>query len=237
VDLIAAKAIRLIGGSSVESGDYEIIFTPEASRSILWGLIYGLNGEEYLNGSSFLAGRDSKKFADSALSVYDDATMPRGIASRPVDDEGSVSGKLTLVENGTFKAAMYDTNNAAKAGLTSTASASREDHKGIPKIAPSNFYIAAGKDKVSDVIASCKKGILVETTQGWGLHSVTGQYSAGINGVLIRNGKSIKPVASVTLAGSNEDLFRGIGAVCDDLTFYRKYNAPSIMIEKMRIGA
>ncbi|MCP4580002.1 MAG: TldD/PmbA family protein [candidate division Zixibacteria bacterium] len=237
VDLTAAKAVRLIGGSSVDSGNYEIIFTPGAARSIIWGLIYALNGESYLKGSSFLAGKEGEKFADSALSVYDDATMPRGIASRPIDDEGSLSKKLMLIENGTLKTAMYDMKTATKAGISTTASASREDYKGFPEIAPSNFYIAAGKDKVSDVVASCRKGILVETTQGWGLHSITGQYSAGINGILIRNGQSIKPVTNVTLAASTEDLFRGIGAICDDLTFYNKYNAPSIMIEKMKIGA
>ncbi len=237
VDQTASMAIQLIGGTAVESGDYEIIFTPQAARSLLYGLAFALNGEDYLKGSSFLAGKLGEKFADSILNVYDDATMLRGIASRPFDDEGIASEKLALIEHGTLTNVMYDMKTAATAGTESTASAHRRDYYSYPEISFSNLYIASGKDKVEDVIASCKKGIIVKTTQGWGLHSVTGQYSAGINGILVRNGKRIKPVANITLAAGTEDIFKGIGAICDDLTFFDKLNSPSIMIERMKAGA
>ncbi len=69
------------------------------------------------------------------------------------------------------------------------------------------------------------------------MHGVTGQYSAGINGVLVRNGKRIKPVASVTIAAGVDELLNGIGAICDDITYYRKYNSPTIMVKRMRVGA
>jgi len=237
VDQTASTAIQLVGGTTVESGDYEIIFTPEGARSILYGLAFALNGEHYLKGSSFLAGKMGEKFADSILNVYDDAAMLRGIASRPFDDEGIASKKLALIENGTLTNVMYDMKTAAKAGTESSASATRKDYFSFPEISYSNFYIEPGKDKIEDVIASCKKGIIVKITQGWGLHSVTGQYSAGINGILVKNGKRIKPVANVTLAAGLDDIFKGIGAICDDLTFFQKLNSPSIMIEKMKIGA
>jgi len=237
VDQTASTAIQLVGGTTVGSGNYEIIFTPDAARSILYGLAFALNGEDFLKGSSFLAGKSGEKFADSILSVYDNAAMPRGMASRPFDDEGIVSKKLALIESGILKSAMYDMKTAAKAEVASTASAFRKDYYSFPEISYSNFYIAPGKDKIEDVIASCKKGIIVKTTRGWGLHSVTGQYSAGINGILIRNGKRIKPVANITLAAGLEDLFKGIGAICDDLSLFRKLNSPSLMIEKMKVGA
>jgi len=237
VDQTASTAIQLVGGTTVESGDYEIIFTPEGARSILYGLAYALNGEDFLKGSSFLAGKLGKKFADSILNVYDDASMLRGVASRPFDDEGIASKKLTLIENGTLKGVMYDMKTAAKADALSTASAYRKDYFSYPEISYSNLYIAPGKDKVEDVIASCKKGIIVKTTQGWGLNSVTGQYSAGINGILVRNGQRIKPVANVTLAAGPDDVLKGIGAICDDLTFFRRLNSSSIMIKKMKVGA
>jgi predicted Zn-dependent protease len=51
------------------------------------------------------------------------------------------------------------------------------------------------------------------------------------------NGKLIKPVANVTLAAGLDDIFKGIGAICDDLTFFRNLNSPSIMIKRMKIGA
>jgi len=87
------------------------------------------------------------------------------------------------------------------------------------------------------VIAACKKGIIVEQTDGWGLHSVTGQYSAGINGILVENGKRIRPVAGVTIAASADEILNGLGAICDDITYYDNFSSPSLMVKRMTVGA
>ena len=237
VEQFASKAVRLIGGTPIAGGDYEIIFTPDAANSLLWGLSYALNGENSLKGSSFLAGKEGTKIAVNDFTVYDDALMPRGIASRPADDEGTASMKLALLKDGVLHGFMYDAKNAAKAKVNSTASAYRDDYNSFPDISPSNFYIAPGNSRVEDVVASCKKGIIVEDTQGWGLHSVTGQYSAGINGILVQNGRWIKPVANVTIAASADEILNGLVAICDDITFYRKFNSPTLMIKRMTVGA
>lgn len=233
---IASKAVRLIGGSVVESGDYEIIFTPGAVPSFLWGLFFALKGDSYLKGASFLTDKIGKKIAVDKFNLYDNPLLERGMASRPADDEGVASQKITLIENGILNEILYDTKTAAKAGVESTSSANRRDYNEIPKIATSNFYIGKGDDNFDDVVASCKKGIIVEQTQGWGINGVTGQYSAGINGTLVRNGRIIKPVANVTLAASVDELLNGIGAICDDITFYRRFNMPSMMVQKMKVG-
>ncbi|UCC80053.1 MAG: TldD/PmbA family protein [Candidatus Zixiibacteriota bacterium] len=237
VDRYVSRALRLVGGTPVSGGDYEIIFTPYVPYTIMWGLGFALNGENALKGTSFLAGKKGEAFADSKLNVYDDAIKPRGVSSRPADHEGVPSQNNKLVENGVLTGYLYDTRTAARAGEKSTGSAIRDDYNANPEISPSNFYIAPGDDKTDDVIKSCKKGIMVEAVHGWGLNSVNGQYSAGINGILVRNGKMVKPVANVTVAANAEDFFKGIGAVCDDITFYHGFSLPTIMIKKMKVGA
>ncbi len=237
VDIIAGKAVRLIGGTAVEPGEYEIIFTPGGMDSLFWGMMHAINGDNLLRGSSFLADKEGEKIADAKFSLVDDAVMKRGVNSRPFDDEGTPSQKTMIIEDGILRTGLLDYKTAVKYGRKSTGSALRYAYNNFPEIGNTNLYIAAGKDKVEDVIASCKKGLLVEHCQGWGVHGVNGTYSAGINGTLIRNGKRIKPVANVTLAASNDELFNGIGAVCDDLNFYGGFNAPSVMIKKMHVGS
>ncbi|UCE67537.1 MAG: TldD/PmbA family protein [Candidatus Zixiibacteriota bacterium] len=237
VDKYVSRALRLVGGTPVSGGDYEIIFTPYVPFSMLWGLSFALNGENALKGTSFLAGKKGEAFADGRLNIYDDAVRPRGVASRPADHEGVPSQNNKLVDKGVLTGFLYDTRTAAKAGGKSTGSSVRYDYNANPEISTSNFYIAPGDDKAEDVIASCKKGIIVEKIHGWGLYSVNGQYSAGINGTLIRNGKRVKPVANVTIAAGPEDFFKGIGAVCDDIAFYDRFSSPTIMIKKMKVGA
>lgn len=237
VKYFASRAVSLIGGTPVEPGDYEIIFTPESAGSICWGLNSALNGSNSYKGSSFLTGKLGKAVAAESFTVIDDAVRPGGVSSKPADDEGSACQKTILIENGILKNFLYDMKTAAKAKIKSTGSAFREDYSAAPAISYTNFYIAPGKEKLEDVIAACKKGIIVEQTQGWGLQSVTGQYSAGINGILVENGKRIRPVAGVTIAASSEEILNGIGAICDDIQFYWDMTSPSLMVKRMKVGA
>jgi PmbA protein len=237
VERFASRAVRLVGGTPVDGGDYEIIFTPDAANSILYGLLWALNGDSVFKGASFLADKLGRKVAMEALAVYDDALKPRGVTSRPADDEGTASRRNTLIEGGVVKGFLYDTKTAAKAKTKSTGSSMREDYTSSPEIMPTNLYIAPGKDKVDDVIASCKKGIIVEQTEGWGLNSVTGQYSAGINGTLVENGKRIRAVAGVTIAAGADEMLNGIGAICDDITYYHIVNSPTLMVKRMTVGS
>lgn len=237
VDLIAGRALRLIGGRPIDSGDYEIIFAPRAAHSILRGLAEALNGDNALTGSSFLEGKTGKKVASDLLTVYDDPLMPWGAGSCPADDEGVVPSKQALIENGVLKGFLYDSRTAAKAGTSSTGSAHRDYYAALPGIAVSNFYIAPGSSKIDDVVSNCRKGIIVEMASGWGLQAVNGQYSAGINGILVENGKKIRPVADITIGGSAEDIFDGLLAVCDDITYYDNISSPSLHVKKMTVGA
>jgi PmbA protein len=237
IDIIAGRALRLIGGRPVSSGDYEIIFAPRAANSILRGLAEALNGDNAFTGSSFLDGKTGKKVAADLLTVYDDPFMPWGTGSCPADDEGVVPSKQALIENGVLKGFLYDSRTAAKAGTTSTGSAHRDYYAALPVIAVSNFYIAPGTGKIDDVIANCRKGIIVEMASGWGLQAVNGQYSAGINGILVENGKKIRPVADVTVGGSADDILGGLLAVCDDIDYYDNLSSPSLYVKKMTVGA
>ena len=233
----ASQAVQLVGGTPIEPGDYEIVFTPRSAGSIYWGLNFALNGDNAHKGYSFLADKLGKTVATANFSVIDNALMPRGISTRPVDDEGTPCQKTVLIENGVVRNFLYDYKTAAKAKVSPTGSAYREDYGSTPGINHSNLYIAPGNDKLEDVVASLKKGIIVEQTQGWGLHSVTGQYSAGINGILVENGKKIRPVAGVTLAASADEILMGIGAICDDIKFHWDMTSPSLMIKRMKVGA
>lgn len=237
VEQFGSRAVRLIGGTPVTGGDYEIIFSPRAANSILWGLSGALNGENNFKGASFLSGKLGTKIASEMLSLHDDPLIPGRVATRPADDEGVATQNKTLIENGVLKGLLYDTKTAAKAKVQSTGSSFRGDYSGFPNIEATNFYIVPGKDKLDDVVASCKKGIIVEETAGWGLHGVTGEYSAGINGILVENGKRIRPVAGVTIAASADEILNGMGAICDDITYYDNFSSPSIMIKRMKVGA
>ena len=61
---------------------------------------------------------------------------------------------------------------------------------------------------------SVDKGFLVTELIGFGINSVTGDYSRGAAGLWIENGEIAYPVEEVTVAGNLKDIFRNIASVC-----------------------
>jgi PmbA protein len=68
-----------------------------------------------------------------------------------------------------------------------------------------------------------------------GVNGVTGDYSRGIAGFMIRNGALAEAVSEVTIAGNLKDMFRNMAAA-DDLRFRRGTDAPTIRIEGMTLA-
>ena len=60
------------------------------------------------------------------------------------------------------------------------------------------------------MIKNVDKGFLVTELIGFGINSVTGDYSRGAAGLWIENGEIAYPVEEVTVAGNLKDIFRNI---------------------------
>ncbi len=116
------------------------------------------------------------------------------------------------------------TNARASRGLSST-----------PSPSSSNMYISPGKESLQNMISSIKKGLFITEAFGSGANIVTGEYSQGVAGFLIENGKLTYPVSEITIAGNLKNMFMQM-IPADDLRFDRGTNSPSLFIEKMTIA-
>ena len=121
-----------------------VIFDPDVARSLLGGVISAINGERVLQGASFLKDSMDQKFASELLTIVDDGTREKGMASAPFDGEGVPTQKRTLVEKGVLKSFIYNTSSANRAGTESTGNASRGGFTRLPGIGTHNVYVEAG---------------------------------------------------------------------------------------------
>ena len=80
-------------------------------------------------------------------------------------------------------------------------------------------------------------GLLVTELIGFGINGVTGDYSRGAAGFLIKDGKITAPVQGITIAGNLKDMFANISHVGSDLTWFGSSAAPSIAISGMTVAA
>ena len=80
-----------------------------------------------------------------------------------------------------------------------------------------------------------KLGLYVTELIGHGVNGVTGDYSRGASGFVIRDGELAEPVAEITVAGNLLDMFAQL-TPADDLVFRRAMDVPTIRIEGMTVA-
>ena len=71
---------------------------------------------------------------------------------------------------------------------------------------------------------------------GFGVNTVTGDYSRGAVGIWIENGRFTHPVQEVTIAGNLHEMLKNIEMVGNDVTFVGSIAAPTLKIGRIVIS-
>lgn len=208
-----------------------VVYHPRVAGSLLGHLSGAINGAAVARGTSFLKDAMGKAVLAPGLRVMDDATRPRGLRSRPFDGEGTPCAPLALVEDGVLLNWVLDWRSARQLGLRSTGHASRGTG-GPPGPATTNLWLAPGALTPAALMADIREGLFVTEMIGMGVNPVTGDYSRGAAGFMIRSGQLAEPVSEITIAGRLQEMFRAM-VPADDLVFRRGMDAPTIRVDGM----
>ncbi|MBC7348541.1 MAG: TldD/PmbA family protein [Candidatus Aminicenantes bacterium] len=232
----AEQALMMLDPRPVKTQRAAVILDPDVAYAILGGIIQAINGERVLQGASFLGKKLGQKIASDLITIIDDGTMEKGLASAPFDGEGVPTQKRLVVDKGVLKGFLYNTYAARRAGVKSTGNARRGGFDRLPGIGPHNFYIAAGEAKPEDIIAATDRGVLVKEITGYGINPVNGNFSGGAAGLWIENGKIAFPVKGITIAGTADEILNGIDLLGNDLDLNRSLTAPTLRLKSLQIG-
>ena len=233
--IAAQRAARMLGARKVKTQKAAIIFEPEQAAGFLAGLSGAVNGDLVHKKSSFLARHLGKRIAPEHVTVIDDATLERGLATRPFDGEGVASQRTVVIDRGVLKSLLYDAYTAGKAGARSTGNAVR-GWSSLPHIGTSNFVLQPGERGAGEILRGTRRGLLVTAMLGSGANVVTGEYSRGANGLWIEDGQIVHPVQEVTVSGSLLDMLQAIDAVGNDLDLRSSTAAPTLRIAEAVIS-
>jgi len=232
----AQKAYQMLDPKMVKTQKATVIFDPDVARGILGGILGAVNGERVLQGASFLAKKMNQKIASELVTIIDDGTRPKGLASQPFDGEGVPTQKRTIIDKGILKGFMYNTIVAKRAGVKSSGNASRREFTSLPGIGPHNFYLAAGESSPEKIIKVTEKGLLLKGITGYGINPVNGNFSGGASGFWVEKGKIAFPVKGLTVAGTADEMLNSIDMVGNDLDLNRSFTSPTFRIKSMQLG-
>ena len=179
---------------------------------------HGLEGDFNRKGTSAFAGLMGKQVAAKGVTILDDGTIPDRRGSISVDDEGTPSGKNTLIEDGVLVGYMQDRQNARLMGVKATGNGRRESYAHAPMPRMTNTYMLGGDTAPEDIVAGLKDGIYavgfgggqVDITNGKFVFSCTEAY-------LVKDGKVGAPVKGATLIGDGATAMNQIRAIGNDM--------------------
>lgn len=228
------RAVARLNPVKPRTGQFPIVYDPRVSGSLLGHLAGAANGAAIARGTSFLARKRGGQILPSHLSLVDDPTRARGLRSRPFDAEGYRADVLTLVEDGILRDWILDGRSARQLGLSSNGRASRATGS-PPSPSPTNLYLAGGNETLDELLGDIREGIYINELMGSSINGLTGDYSRGASGFMIRDGALAEPIAELTVAGNLIEMFLRLRAA-DDLVFRRGVDAPTIRIDDMSVA-
>jgi PmbA protein len=228
------RAVARLNPAIVKSGRMPVVFDPRVGGSLIGHLIVAISGSSITRKTSFLLGANGQEIFNPNLSIIDDPLRLRGLGSRAFDGEGLPTARRIIIDKGVLTGWLMDSASARQLGLQPTGHASR-GVSGAPGTSPSNLHIEGGTLKPAELIADIKHGVYIHELSGQGVNPVTGDYSRGASGFLIKNGQIAGPIAEFTIAGNLKDMFRALSAA-NDLQFIRSTNVPTLRIDEMMIA-
>ncbi|MDE3082906.1 MAG: TldD/PmbA family protein [Acidobacteriota bacterium] len=227
LDLAAAAAdaitrsTRMLGATRPSTRRTTVVFDPRTAATVLAILGGALSGEAVVRGRSFFAGRLGEVVAASTVTVIDDPTDPRHFSASNYDGEGLACRRNVLIEGGELRAFVYDTVSARRAGTTSTGSALRGGIAGSPSAGPRALILSPGTHDQEEIFAAVGEGLYVDSLTGVhsGVNPISGDFSVGVTGLVIRDGHLAEPVREVTVASTLQRMLLDVVHVGADTTW------------------
>ena len=136
---------------------------------------------------------------------------------------------------GVLRSYLLNTYAARKLGMKSTHNASR-GLAGAPGIGCGNLYLEPGALTPKEIIAEVPAGLYITGLMGFGVNTVTGDYSRGATGLWIENGQLTHAVEEVTIAGNLAEMLKNVTAIGSDLEFRGAVASPTLRIDGMTIA-
>ena len=198
-----------------------MVLDPLVTRSLL-GLIGGaLSGEAKIRGRSLFVGRDGEEVAAAHVSLIDDPTLVASFGATPYDAEGVPTRRVQLIGDGRLDAFLHNVYTARRSGERTTGSAVRGGFKSPPGVGGRALHLVPGPLTADEILASVPAALYVQSVSG--LHSgtnlVSGDFSVGAVGLMVRNGEFAEPVREVTIASTLQRILHDIVHIGADLVW------------------
>ena len=216
----AKTAVTMLDAPYVQAGEMPVVIAGGFGVVIFHEACgHSLEATSVEPGMSEFTGKLGKQIAAPCVTAIDDGTLPNEWGSENIDDEGSPTTRLVLIENGVLRNYMIDRLNGLKMGMAPTGSGRRESYAYAPTSRMRNTFIAPGSDDEEEMIRTMGDGLYAAQMGGGSVNPATGEFNFAVQeGYLVRDGRITTPVRGASLIGRGSEILMRIDRVGKEMT-------------------
>ncbi|WP_448525898.1 TldD/PmbA family protein [Parathermosynechococcus lividus] len=235
IEEVADKTIRHLDYAPIPSGQYPVLFSPQAFLSLLNAFSNLFNAQNILDRQS-LSSPDSLHQAIAAplLTIYDDARHPHNIGQPLFDGEGTPTRRIPLIEAGCLTGLYHSAGTAVRFGCQPTGHA----NLGAKVTVSGYFYdVLPGQTTAAQYRRDRADGVVwIDELHALhaGVKALQGSFSLPFDGWLLRNGDAIS-IESATVAGDIRTLLHQILYLAPESEFTPYGMCPEVWVAPLAI--
>lgn len=237
-------AVETIGYTSVDSGEYTVVFSNKVMASLLSTYSSIFSAEAAQKGLSLLKDKEGEMVAADIITLTDDPLYKDALVKATFDDEGVATAPKNVIENGKFITLLHNLATAAKSGVKTTGNGYKASYASPVGINHYSFYINPVKGSLEDLFAEAENGIYITSVEGMhaGANPITGDFSLSSGGFKIENGKKSGPIKGITISGNFLQLMKSVSSVGEDLKFNpaalsaHRCGSPSVLVKGITVA-
>ncbi|NND76157.1 MAG: TldD/PmbA family protein [Ilumatobacter sp.] len=214
----ARQAITKLRARPAPSGSVPVVIK-NGSGGVLFheACGHGLEADHIQKEASVYAGKVGQLVASPMVTLVDDGTMPGEWGTLGFDDEGHVTQRNVLIEDGILTDYMWDYLRARKEGRPQSGNGRRQSYQHLPMVRMTNTFVLDGPDDPDDIISSTPNGVYVAKLGGGSVNTATGDFVFGMTeAYLIENGEITEPLREGNLIGNGPQVLKDIDMLGND---------------------
>jgi PmbA protein len=213
-----------IGQRSITPGVYPLIVEARVVGKLLDPMIDVLFGANLYQQRSFLSDRLGDVVASPLFTLTDRPHRHGAAGACYFDYEGVATRPCDIYREGRLANFFIDTYYARKL--------QREPGSSGPAV----LCMEPGKRSLSQIITDSQRAIYITGFNGGNYNEVTGDYSFGIEGILVENGELTVPISEMNLTGNLLDLWQHLVEVGNETEQTATGFVPTLVFEEGRIS-
>lgn len=234
-DRISKKALDMLYGKSIASGNYKCIIQNDIMCELLHKYSGIFSSENAQNGLSQFKDSEGKPVASKVVNLIDDSLNVEDIFKKEFDDEGHPCQRTELIKDGMLNTLLYNLKTSHKIGKKSTGNA----YELGSSVKYNYMYFQPGKKSLQELIECCEEVLLINEVEALhsGANEVSGDFSLPAKGFLYKNGKLVQAVKGITISGNYYDLLKRVEEFAND-TYVSHYSlaSASCLLSSMSIA-